>query len=268
MPARNVSRKNVKSRTRPKRSYKSRRDLAKYRRKTVRVRTNPRSAPNAYHFTRGYDSVGFVDANTGIFRQNTDNKYLIISLATAFNELPDFAEFNSLFSEYKIKGFSVTLTPNFSMNQYQTLTSTDTVARTDIRNYQCFAVPVNFVDEYQDFSQLSGPSIDKWLNCTQRKKVAVFPGYPKTYHTTRPQVVKYDSAVSKETHTNASTKMGRPTWYSTAAPPLVQVDERTVKHYGMRLLIRRVDGGTMNPSANPMGWRVHHQVHFACRKVQ
>uniref|UniRef100_UPI00404A84AD hypothetical protein n=1 Tax=Flavobacterium sp. TaxID=239 RepID=UPI00404A84AD len=96
--------------------------IAKKKKKVVKkvahVRTSPNSAPNVYKFTRGFDSFGFVDSDTGIFRQNTDNKYLIISLAVKFSELPDYGEFNALFSEYKINNYTIKLTPNFSTNQY------------------------------------------------------------------------------------------------------------------------------------------------------
>lgn len=232
-----------------------------------RVRTSPAVAPNVYHFTRGFDSFGFLDADSGIFRQNADNKYLIVSLATQFSDLPDYTEFNSLFSEYKIKSFDITLTPNFTSNQYTVLNADNTPARVDIRNYQCFAVPVNYCDEAVDFSAFTGAQIDDWLNCTQRKRVAVFPGRVRRYRTSNPRVVKYDGAIDKALGTSTAS-MGRPYWLSTAAPSGVNPDERTVQHYGLRLLIRRVDGSALSGTANAMGWRVQHQVNFMCRKVQ
>uniref|UniRef100_UPI0040477536 hypothetical protein n=1 Tax=Limnohabitans sp. TaxID=1907725 RepID=UPI0040477536 len=208
-----------------------------------------------------------MDANSGIFSQNVDSKYLIISLATQFSDLPDFTEFNSLFSEYKINSFDITLTPNFTQNQYTVLDAADTSYRVDIRNYQCFAVPVNYTDEAVDFAAYTGAQIDAWLNCTQRKRVTVFPGRVKRYRTSKPRVVKYEGAIDKALGTSTAS-MGKPYWLSTAAPTGVNPDERNVQHYGMRLLIRRVDGSTLSGTANPMGWRVQHQVYFSCRKVQ
>lgn len=271
MPARRAFKSHAK---RPARTAPRRRDLSRTRARKPRlsrVRTSARAAPNVYNFTRGFDSYGDFGTDSGIFATNTDDKYLIISLATQFSDLPDYTEFNSLFSEYKINNFKVTLVPNFESNQYQTLTSTDTVARTDIRNYQCFAVPVNYTDQAQDFSTMSASDIDKYLNVTQRKRMSVFPGKTTTYTTSKPKVVKYIGAVGKELGISTSA-MGNPYWLSTDAPPDPNPtgvpDERTVKHYGMRLLIRRVDGSAFTTTANPMGWRVQHQVNFACRKVQ
>ncbi len=232
-----------------------------------RVRTSPNAAPNVYNFTRGFDSYGFVDSDTGIFKQNTDSQYLIISLAAQFSDLPDYTEFNSLFSEYKINSFDITLTPNFTNNQYTVLNADNSVARVDIRNYQCFAVPVNYTDEAVDFSAFTGAQIDNWLNCTQRKRVTVFPGKVKKYRTLNPRVVKYEGALDKALGVSTAA-MGKPYWLSTAAPTGQNPDERTVQHYGIRLLIRRVDGSALSATSNPMGWRVQHQVHFSCRKVQ
>lgn len=253
----------------PPQPFKTRyaRPTKKRRMLRPRVRTSPTAAPNVYRFTRGFDSFGFLDSNTGIFRQNTDNKYLIISLATQFSDLPDYTEFNSLFSEYKINSFDITLTPNFQDNQYAVLKSDDTPYRVDIRNYQCFAVPVNYTDEAVDFSSFTGTQIDNWINCAQRKRVTVFPGRVKRYRTRNPRVVKYEGAIDKALGT-ATASMGRPYWLSTAAPTGLNPDERNVQHYGLRLLIRRVDGTALSGTANPMGWRVQHQVHFSCRKVQ
>lgn len=253
--------------TTPRRSTRYARPTKKARMLRHRVRTSPALAPNVYNFTRGFDSYGFVDANTGIFRQNTDNKYLIISLACQFSDLPDYTEFNSLFSEYKIRSFDITLTPNFTQNQYTVLDSNDAAVRVDIRNYQCFAVPVNYTDEAVDFSSFTGAQIDSWLNCTQRKRVAVFPGRVRRYRTINPRVVKYEGAIDKALGTSTAS-MGKPYWLSTAAPSGVNPDERDVQHYGMRLLIRRVDGTALSGTANAMGWRVQHQVNFSCRKVQ
>lgn len=244
-----------------------------YRRRKKKVsskvlRTSPNASPNVYHFTRGFDSFAFVDSNTGIFRQNTDNHYLIISLASKFSDLPDYGEFQALFNEYKIKNYSVKLIPNFTQNQYAVLNSADVQYRADIRNYQAFIVPVNYTDEIQDFSLMTGAQIDSWINQTQRKSSTIFPSRTKTYYTKNPMIVKYDGPTTKSGGTS-TLKMDRPSWLSTSAPSIIgNPDERNVLHYGSRILIRRVDGSTLSGSANPMGWRVHHQVNFMTRKVQ
>lgn len=246
--------------------------IAKKKKKVVKkvahVRTSPSSAPNVYKFTRGFDSFGFVDSDTGIFRQNTDNKYLIISLAVKFSELPDYGEFNALFSEYKINNYTIKLVPNFSTNQYPVLNADNSLYRTEIRNYQAFIIPVNYTDEQVSFDTMSGADIDSYLNQTQRKRVSTFPNKTKVYKVSAPKIVKYDGPVSKLGGTS-TLKMGTATWLSTGPVTVLgQADERNVLHYGSRILIRRVDGSALTGTSNPMGWRVHHQVNFSMRKVQ
>ena len=48
---------------------------------------------------------------------NTDDKYMIIKLHAKFNELPNYLEFQSLFSEYKITSLNHRLVPYYSQNQ-------------------------------------------------------------------------------------------------------------------------------------------------------
>lgn len=242
------------------RSRASKKPPAKKRKlMTRRIRTAPVSAPNVYNFTRGFDSFATVGITSGIFAMNTDNRYQVINLRTRFSDMPQFTEFNSLFSEYKIKTFSVNLVPTLKQN----------VGANNIivSNFQVFAVPVNYTDDEQDFSLLSSAEIDSFLNQTQRKSMRLMPNRPKMYVTRKPRVPKYEGPLNV-TGGTSTIAMGTPYWLSTGPPATGAQDERNVYHYGMRLLIRRVDGGVINPALNPMGFRVQHQVNFACRKVQ
>lgn len=198
---------------------------------------------------------------------NTDNKYQIINLRAKFSDLPDYTEFNSLFSEYKIKDFSVQLLPNFRDNKLNLLSSTDTIVNAQIPNYQIFSIPANYTDDDHDFAGMTGAQIDSWLNQTQRKSSIVMPSRPHTYRTPNPKVVKYEGGPDKDGGT-ASISMGRPYWLSTGAPTGGNLDERTVEHYGLRLLIRRVDGLDISSAVQSFAFRVQHQINFMCRKVQ
>jgi len=257
MPKKPVTRKRPRTGT-------SKRNV-KRRKRVARVRTAPRSSPNVYRFTRGFDSFSSIGETAGIFAMNTDNKYQIIDLHTKFADLPDYTEFNSLFSEYKITGFDVQLVPTHKSNLALVQHNPD-----GIPNYEVFVIPANYTDDELNFALFDGPTIDSYLNQTQRKRMMVFPNRPKTYVTTKPKIVKYQGPTTKSGGV-ATQAMGSPCWLSTAAPTGTFQDERTVVHYGQRLLIRRVDGLAMNnvdPSVQAMGFRVHHQVHFLCRKVQ
>jgi len=137
-----------------------------------------------------------------------------------------------------------------------------------IPNYEVFVVPANYTDDALNFPLFDAATIDSYLNQTQRKRMSVFPDRPRTYKTTNPKVVKYVGPIAKTGGTSTQA-MGQPYYLSCSAPALGQADEREVEHFGYRLLIRRVDGLTMSASTTQtMGFRVHHQVHFQCRKVQ
>ncbi|WP_445779361.1 hypothetical protein [Shewanella sp.] len=196
---------------------------------------------------------------------NTDNKYQIINLRTKFSDLPNFIEFKSLFSEYKIKDFTIKLVPTYATN----MQSVAAIAY-PVPNYEVFAVPANFTDDTQDFSTWSATQIDLWLNQTQRKRMSIMPNRPRIYVTKKPRVAKIGGPLDKDAVGVPSITMGRPYWLSTNPPafgsPLP--DETKVEHYGMRILIRRVDGEAIPSDLQPMGFRVHHQVNFMCRKVQ
>lgn len=244
------------------------RPTKKARVSSKRVRTSPSSAPNVYHFSRGFDSFASIGASTGIFTMNLDAKYQVINLRTKFSDLPDYTEFNALFSEYKIKNFTIKLVPTYSSNQPVVLTSGEN--HNAIPNYQVFAVPVNYTDDAQDFAAMTGVAIDSFLNQTQRKSMNIMPNRPRIYVTNKPRVPKYEGPLNVGGGTS-TIAMARPYWLSTGAPvPAANQDERNVLHYGLRILIRRVDGAAMTADAtpNPLGFRVHHQVNFMMRKVQ
>lgn len=198
---------------------------------------------------------------------NTDSKYQIINLRAKFSDLPEYQEFNALFSEYKIKNFSIQLIPNFRDNKTNILNSADAIINAQIPNYQVFAIPANYTDDDHDFAGMTGAQIDSWLNQTQRKSSLIMPSRPHTYHTSRPKVVKYEGGPDKDGGT-ASISMGAPYWLSTGAPTGGNLDERTVEHYGLRLLIRRVDGLDISSAVQSFAFRVQHTVNFMTRKVQ
>jgi len=98
--------------------------------------------------------------------------------------------------------------------------------------------------------------------------MSIVPNRPRIYTTNKPRVPKYGGPLTKDGGDSAVT-MSSPYWLSTDPPPLGSTapSETSVEHYGMRILIRRVDGTAMSAAAQFTGFRVHHQVNFMCRKV-
>jgi len=254
--------KRTASAVRPKRTKKP---VSKRRKKGGSlVRTRPASRPNTYRFVREYSfpmAFGSVypDNANGLY-MNTDNTFVVIKCNTAFNKLPDFTEFKALFSEYKITSFTQTFTPYFSQNQ---IAGTGTQA---IPNYEMFIVPVNYAEEQSALETKTAAEIESFLNQSQRKSSRLMPSRKQRWHTAKPRVVKYTGPLTKTHGTSVST-MGSPPWMSTD-PAQLPADETAVLHYGMQLLIRRVDGAAIVEQPQTMGGRLTTHVNFMTRKVQ
>lgn len=234
------------------------------------IRSSPSSAPNVHVFKRSYDhpfTLGVADPTNGVYL-NTDSKWMVVKLHTKFNKLPAYTEFKALFSEYMITSITHRLVPYCSNN----ITGISN-AQFTVPNYEIFSIPVNSSAREADLNTLSSDQIDDYLNQSQRKSIRLMPSRTQYFKTMKPQVVGYKGPLDKDGST-ALMAMQRPSYLNTDPSPLVTggVDQTDVTHYGVTLLIRRVDGAAFNvPSAThiqPMGFRMENEVFFKCRKVQ
>lgn len=265
-PAKRQFKKHGKSKSR---AAAPRRDLTKFRRKKAsRPRTSPFSAPNEYRFTRWYSEAQHIGTTSGDWHLNTDSRFQIIKLKTEFNRLPSFQEFNALFAEYKIHSFSVKLLPYTAQTSQVVLNTTAaTVNTAPVPNYEVFAVPVNYVDEDALLETKSATDIVSILNQSQRLGMSLMPNKIKTYKVMKPKIVKYVGAIGKVSLGTSTTAMGTPGWYSLDSD--ASPDETAVSHYGVQLVIRKVDGSAFNlTTEQAMGFRVETMVNFSVRKVQ
>lgn len=276
MPARNPRgrKRNVKSRAR--RRYTKPRAKSKARPRTV-VRTSAGSSPNVHMFTRSYDnafSIGTADHTNGVFL-NSDSKYMIIKLHTKFNRLPDYTEFKALFSEYKITSITHRMVPYYSNNISANLwgTTSGTAYQGAVPNYEIFSLPVSSSARESDLTSMTATQLDSFLNQSQRKGRRLMPSKTQKFTTMHPKVVGYKGPLDKSGGT-AMLAMENPVYLNTDPAALVTggVDQTDVSHYGIVLIIRRVDGGTLSSpttaGAATMGARMETQVYFKTRKVQ
>lgn len=261
--------------------HKSRKKLFKKGKRKRRprnvIKTSPFASPNVHMFKRSYDNTFSIGAPTdetnGIFR-TSDAKYMILQLHTKFNKLHDYTDFKTLFSEYKITSITHKLVPYFTNNQPAGLyghDSTNTYVA-PIPNYEVFCLPVSSSARQKELETKTGPELDEMLNRTQRKSRRIMPNKTHSYTTMKPMVVEYKGPLSKSGG-NALMAMARSGYLNTDAAPLVTggVDQTDVAHYGITLLIRRVDGEAFPDHSNvfqPMGFRMENNVYFKCRKVQ
>ena len=240
------------------------------------IRTSASSSPNVHVFKRSYDhpfSIGVTDADNGV-HLNTDSKYLVVKLVAKFSELPDYEEFQHLFSQYKITSIKHSLVPYYSQNM-PSVQYTSSITALAIPNYEIFTVPVSTTAQYPDFEGMTSAELDSFLNQTQRKSIRLMPSRTQTYWTKSPKVVGYSGPVDKGAG-SASMEMVAPGWLMTTPgiPPGMINDQTTVEHYGVTLLIRRVDGlalpthGAGDANLHNMGFRMEHDVYFKTRQVR
>lgn len=240
------------------------------------IKTSPSSSPNTHNFKRSYDhpfTIGVADNNNGLF-MNTDDKYMIIKLHAKFNKLPNYDEFQSLFSEYKITSLNHRLVPYYSQNQpFSNGIAPDFAIA--IPNYELFNMPVASSVRENDFATMSGTDIDNYINESQRKARRLMPSKTMNFKSLNPKVVSYKGPVSKDAGA-AMMVMEAPSYLNTNPTPIVAgaPDQTNVIHYSTIMLLRRVDGLAMNvtqPHNNfyqRMGFRLETEVFFKTRKVQ
>lgn len=235
------------------------------------IKQNPLHSPTHYNFTRSYDypvEVGVADT-TNLVYMNTDNKYMIIKLHGIMSNLPDFANFKSLFNQFQLCSITHTLTPNFSNNigQLATYDSSNNLLFTQaVPNYQVFYIPENYTIDKPDLQTLNADDIDDFLNKSQRKASHLIPSKTMKIVNTRPSIL--GDVIGQEKGSGfVASDMVRAGY--------LDMDLQDTTHYGFQLVIRRVDGQVISNhspddkiAVSPMGWRISNQLYFRTRKVE
>lgn len=272
MPGRKYTPKRTTIKHRVKRTSVKRKPKRKIRPRAV-IRTAPSAPANVHMFKRSYDhpfTVGHADNANGVY-MNSDSKYMIVKLHTKFNKLPDYTEFKALFSEYKITSITHKLVPFFSQNQPYAVRD-DGSAIQNVPNFEIFSIPVNSSVREDELNLKTGAEIDSYLNQSQRKARRIMPSKTQTFTTLHPKVVGYKGPINKLAGISMMV-MEAPTYLNTDPAAMITggADQTDTTHYGVTLLIRRVDGIAFPVQTGVyegMGFRMENEVFFKCRKVQ
>lgn len=141
-----------------------------------------------------------------------------MSLHTKFNKLPQWDEFKTLFSEYKISSIRHRLVPYYKNNLPFT---TDSIATSGaaIPNFEIYMFPVNMAVRTEDLVAMTQPEFNDFANISQRKSVRIMPSGNQTWLTKKPMVVGYKGPVDKAGGIS-SMIMERPSWFSTDETPI------------------------------------------------
>lgn len=244
------------------------------------LRTSPGSQPNQYNFTRSHSqpfNIGLADNDNGVYLNTPavggGGQYMVIKLNQKGDMLTKFSEFETLFSEFKITSFKQTLTPYYKDNLQFSENGTSTSIA--IPNYEVIEIPVSSSINQPEFETMTAAEIQAFLDQSQRKGKRLMPSAVQSYWTTKPKVSILAASSDKESSVYV-TKMTTPSWLPTTqtSTPAGAALGSAVRHYGKQLLVRRVDGKTLNSHGSgdsglaSMGFRMDSQVFLKMRKVQ
>lgn len=252
---------------------------------------SPFGRSNCYPFTRSvtqYLRAWESPDDTSLFDLNSDNSYYIMKMKMQLAELPDYDEFRSLFTQFKITSWTTTITPTMKDNIPTVgIHNPDSASWNQLNpatpNMEMFIIPATFNvhTSTRDWKTLSRDEIDDILNQTQLKARKIIPSKGFSFKTTNPMIVKTGFMPGKGNTTADSTEvyLGKAPWLENGAGPHQSgdphPDQRLVQHYGFTVLCRRVDGGALTDLTpyhenNPgnMGWRVTRQAFFQMQKVR
>ena len=213
------------------------------------IRTSPNSAPNTHVFKRAYSypvNVGVADATNHVYL-NTDSTVCVVQLHTKFNKLPDWQDFQTLFSEYKITSIKHRLVPFYKNNIPLAADAAGSVFNA-VPNYEIFALPVSSSVRHEYLTNMTGDEFNKYVNQSQRKSQRIMPSGVKTYWTKHPKVAGYSGPVDK-LGGNAMLTMQSAGYLNTDPSPIVLggMNQTDVAHYGIVIAFRRVDGLPLSP---------------------
>ena len=252
---------------------------------------SPFRGANCYPFTRStteYLQSWTAPADHSLFNMNSDSKYFIMKMTMQLSELPDYEEFQNLFTQYKITSWTTTITPTFKDNmplaQIKGLGDAWSQINPTIPNMEMFIIPATFNAHSgtRDWANLNYEDITDILNQSQMKSKKIIPSRGFSFLSKSPRIVKTGFMPQRGNSTAATTEvyLGKAPWLENgpgphADPAGSHPDQRNIVHYGYTVLVRRVDGqplSQMQPydPTNPgqFGWRVTRQAFLQMQKVR
>lgn len=253
---------------------------------------SPFRGANVYPFTRS--TTEYLQSWTApddhyLFSMNSDSTYFIMKMKMQLSALPDYDEFRTLFTQYRITSWKTTITPTFKDNQPYVAQHDPTGAawaqiNPAIPNMEMFIIPAtyNVHTGTRDWANLNGADTEDILLQTQLKARKVVPSRGFSFQTKSPLIVKTGFMPGKGNSTAATTEthLGKAPWLENgkgphADPAGSHPDQRDISHYGYTVLVRRVDGQPLTQMQpydqnNPgqFGWRVSQQAFIQMQKVR
>lgn len=264
--------------------------VRKGKRPTGRVRRGVGDRAPIYPFSRNVSTlIQPWDAGvpTDAFRLNNDSTFYIMSMRLRLSDLPDYEEFQNLFSMYKLASWTTRITPTFKDNMpFNAVKNADgswNQINPAVPNIECFIIPATYHvhPDQRNWGHLSGHEIQDILNQSQIKSRRMLPSKGFKFNTPRPMIAKtgFVPAKTDSAVTATETHLGTAPWLENGPGPhhggAVNEDQRLVTHYGFDVLFARVDRGTfteMQPyhetQTGGMKWRVDTQARMLMRKVR
>jgi len=277
-------------------SLKTRRTNRRNTRLGNRPRRSINRAPSGYAFTReiidrDFNSIDLYDLTWAA----SSHKWGVLRLGAAFDEMVNPGEFSSLFQQYLIRSLTFNITSFFDsqLPGFEAIAAPTAVPPLAPRytmpmapKVEMIVVPNDcFLAMEADYANLSDVQIMNRLAQLQRKRISTL-SYTKKFHVSQPctrkqvqmNIVPQVAGVPAQVVTTKQIN-AKATWWPLSATGT------EIRHYGVTILFRRVDG---QPFQNPAFWssnppdgpgieepyvptpklRVQKHVNFSCRAVQ
>lgn len=209
----------------------------------------------------------------------------------SLRDLPDYDEFSSLFSRYKITSWTTRITPTFDRPMAGSFGAPGpaNAARNAMPMMEFFIIPATYHvhPNQRDYANLTDDEITDILNQTQIKSRRLMPSKGFTFKTNNPLIPRtgfIPGRTDAQIH-NVEAYLGKAPWLENGPGPhhggIVNNDQRQIMHLGYTVLARRVDIGDikqLSPSGvldgtppgpiNTMKWRVTTQAFMKFDKVR
>ena len=224
---------------------RGRRPVRRRRKTYTQPKINRRvPVPKVYPFVRSREQLlALEDPDVGATGWITTFDDAVVKTFTfGLSELPDFGEFTSLFSQYKLNACVLKMYPSYS----QVVMSGTT---TPYSNNIIITVWPN-----TDGTALTAAFTKAELNQIQRKSQWMFP-------LNRPTTIKMPLRQLSTTYNTAINSD-----YAVVKPRYISTSETTTTHTGFNVHIAKVDGSTF--SSNSPRLKIMEKIYLTCKQVK
>lgn len=208
---------------RRKKTYRKKRGATT--RRPTNFNTKNKLTPSVYPFTRTFEQLLALEAPVSFFHATLTDNLVVGHVEINLSELPGYAEFQTLFAQYKINALSLKVTPSYQMDMAANpLLSGQTIICSIWKSTHGQAPTTAF-------------TISDLLQIQKRKEFIMPRTRPMTHHMRLTQLGQvYGAGVTT-------------TDYVKIKPRYISTTESSTPHYGLNFCFRAPDGAALTASS-------------------